>query len=50
MGESVNLSWKMAVQKPGCVFTYFCGGHKNNFCLQFSSSFKTLSTKTFSGN
>ena len=26
----------MAVQKPGCVFTYLCGGHKNNFRLQFN--------------
>ena len=30
---------KIAVQNAGCVFTYFCGGHKNNFRLQFRSSF-----------
>ena len=29
----------MAVQEAGCVFVYFCGGHKNNFRLQFRSSF-----------
>ena len=39
MSESVNLSWKMAVQKADCIFAYFCGGHKNNFWLQFRSSF-----------
>ena len=30
---------KIAVQNAGCVFAYFCGGHKNNFPLQFRSSF-----------
>ena len=29
----------MAVQNVGCFFTYFCGGYKNNFWLQFRSSF-----------
>ena len=33
MCQSVNLSWKMAVQNAGCVFAYICGGHKNNFQL-----------------
>ena len=37
--EKVNLSWKIAVQNVGCVFAYFCGGHKNNFRLQFRNSF-----------
>ena len=30
---------KITVQNAGCVFAYFCGGHKNNFPLQFRSSF-----------
>ena len=29
---------KLAVQAAGCVFAYFCGGHKNNIRLQFRSS------------
>ena len=29
----------MAVQKADCIFAYFCGGYKNNFWLQFRSSF-----------
>ena len=35
-----RLIMKMAVQNAGCVFAYFFGGHKNNFRLQFRSSFK----------
>ena len=31
MGQDVNLARKVAVQNVGCVFAYFCGGHKNNF-------------------
>ena len=30
---------KITVQNAGCVFAYFCDGHKNNFPLQFRSSF-----------
>ena len=30
MCQSVNLSWKIVVEKADCVFTNFCGGHKNN--------------------
>ena len=37
--QSVNLSWKTAVWRVGCVFIYFCGGHKNNVRLCFRSSF-----------
>ena len=33
----------MAVQNAGSVFTYFCGGHKNDFWLQFRSSSKKSS-------
>ena len=40
--QSVNLSWKVAVQDAGCVFAYFCDGHKNNCWLQFCSSFNSL--------
>ena len=32
----------MEFQKAGCVFRYFCGGHKNNLQLRFRSSFKQL--------
>ena len=44
MSESLNLLWKIAVQKAGCVFAYFCAGHKNNFQLQFCSSFNDIDT------
>ena len=37
--QSINLSCKITVQNAGCVFAYFCGGHKNNSRLQFRSSF-----------
>ena len=40
MGKDVNLARKLAVQNVGCVFAYFCGGHKNNFPILFRSSFK----------
>ena len=40
MGQDVNLAGKVAVQNVGCVFAYFCGGHKNNFPIWFRSSFK----------
>ena len=40
--QSVNLSRKIAVQNAGCVFGYFCRGHKNNFGLQFRISFKLV--------
>ena len=40
MCQSVSLFWKTAVLKVGCVFVYFCGGHKNICRLQFCSSFK----------
>ena len=42
MSGSVNLTWKMEFQKAGCVFRYFCGGHKNSLQLRFRSSFKQL--------
>ena len=32
---------KNSSSNAGCVFAYFCGGHKNNFRLQFRSSFKS---------
>ena len=35
MYQIVNLSWKAVVQNAGCVFVYFCGGHKNNFGYKF---------------
>ena len=38
--QSVNSSCKIAVENAGFVFAYFCGGHKNNFRLQFHISFK----------
>ena len=40
MRQSLNLSWKIAAETSGCVFAYFCGGHKSNFRLQFRGSFK----------
>ena len=40
--QSVNVSWKIAVQNASCVFAYFCDGHKNNVWLQFFSSVKKL--------
>ena len=40
MCESVNLSRKVAVEKAGSVFAYFCDGRKNNFRLKLRSSFK----------
>ena len=33
MCQSVNLSWKMAVQNTCCVFAYIRGGHENNYRL-----------------
>ena len=32
--QRVNLLRKIAIQNADCVFTYFCGGHKNNFRLE----------------
>ena len=49
MFQNVNSSWKRAVQNSGCVFTYFCGIHKNNFWLQFQSSFNIGKVLTFFG-
>ena len=40
MGQDVNLARKVAAQNVGCVFTYFCGGHKNNFPIWFRGSVK----------
>ena len=40
MDQVVNLARKLAVSNVGCVFVYFCGGHKNNFPIWFRSSFK----------
>ena len=40
MGQDLNLARKIAVYNAGCVFAYFCGGHKNNFPKWFRSSFK----------
>ena len=31
MCQSVNLFWKTAVQKIGCLSVHFCGGHKINY-------------------
>ena len=42
MCHSVNLSWKIAVENAGRVLVYFSDEHKNNFRLQFCSSFKTI--------
>ena len=39
MCQSVNLLWKIVLQNGGCVFYYFCGGHKNYFLLWFPSPF-----------
>ena len=39
MCQSVNLLWKLVFQNGGCVFYYFCGGHKNYFLLWFPSPF-----------
>ena len=46
MGQDVNLARKLAVQNVGCVFVYFCGGHKNNFPIWFRSSFKKFTKFT----
>ena len=46
MGQDVNLAREIAVQNVGCVFAYFCGGHKNNFPIRFRISFKPLGTLT----
>ena len=35
---------KKTFQNVGCVFAYFCGGHKNNFLLQFRNSFNIILT------
>lgn len=40
MSPSVYLFRKTAAYITGYVFAYFCGEHKNNFWLQFRSSFK----------
>ena len=40
MGQDMNLAQKIAVLNVGCVFACFCGGHKNNFPIKFSSSIK----------
>ena len=40
MRQDVNVARKIAVEIVGCVFAYFCGGHKNNFPISFRSSFK----------
>ena len=31
IGQDMNLAPKVVVQNVGCIFTYFCGGRKNNF-------------------
>ena len=41
MCHSVNLSLKIVDQNAGCVFPYFCDGHKSNFRLPICSSFNT---------
>ena len=40
MCQNVNLVWNIVVWDIGCVFSYFYGGHKNNFPSWFRSSFK----------
>ena len=40
MGQDVNLAWKITVWNVGCIFAYFCGGHKSNFTLWFRISIK----------
>ena len=50
MYHSTNLSWKIAFQKAGCIFAYFCGGHKNNFQLSFRGSFNEYFGKWIGNN
>ena len=45
--QSVNLSWKIAFQNAACILAYFCGGHKNNLCLQYRGSFNIFSCMRF---
>ena len=40
MYQNVNLVWNMIVWNVGCVFSHFCGGHKNNFPSHIRSSFE----------
>ena len=41
MYQSVNFSWKIAVENTGFVFfTYFCAQQKISFRLQIRISFK----------
>ena len=42
MGQKVYLVSKIAVQNVGCVFAYFCGGHKNNFPLWLWDSYEAI--------
>ena len=42
--QNVNFLGKIAIQNV-CVFAYLCGSRKNNFLLQFRSSFKTQSSR-----
>ena len=45
MSHSVSQK-RLTAQNAGYVFAYFCGGHRNNFWLQFRSSFKGISVAT----
>ena len=35
MYQSVNLSWKIVIQNPGCVSVCFCCGHKMIYGYNF---------------
>ena len=38
MGQDVNLTRKIAAENVGCVFAYFCDGHRNNFSIWFRNA------------
>ena len=47
MSQSVNLSWKMAVQNACFAFAYFCGGHKIVFGYNFVAPLKPFLEEPF---
>ena len=46
MCQSVNILRKIAVENASYFFTYFCGGHKNNFVIPLKFR-KLIQVKTW---
>ena len=44
MCQRIYFIRKKAISDVGYVFTYFCGGHKNNCLLQLCVSFRKSTT------